>query len=73
VGGVRELIGDAGAVVPPKNPKALADAMLLIMRTPEIERSEMGKTARARIVRHFDMNAKADEWESLYTRILSDR
>ena len=73
VGGVGELLGDSGVLVPSKNPEALADAMLRIMQMPEADRAAMGKAARARIIQHFDINAKADEWESLYTRILGDR
>ena len=73
VGGVGELLGDSGILVPSKNPQALADAMLRIMQMPEADRAAMGKAARARIIQHFDINAKADEWESLYTRILGDR
>jgi glycosyltransferase involved in cell wall biosynthesis len=72
VGGVRELVGDAGSIIPSKNPKALAEAMLRVMQLPESERRELGKTARARVVERFDMRSKADEWESLYTRIVSD-
>jgi len=72
VGGVRELVGDAGSIVPSKNPEALAEAMLRVMQLPESERRELGKTARARVVERFDMRSKADEWESLYTRIVSD-
>ena len=73
VGGVRELVGESGILIPPKNPQALADAMLRIMRMPESERKLLGRTARLRIAQHFDMNAKADQWESLYTRILLSR
>jgi glycosyltransferase involved in cell wall biosynthesis len=73
VGGVQELVGDSGILIPPKHPQALADAMLRIMRMPESERSELGRTARLRIAQHFDINAKADEWESLYTGILLSR
>jgi glycosyltransferase involved in cell wall biosynthesis len=71
VGGVSELAGGTGMIVPSKNPQALADAMLNTMRMPEPERCEMGRAARERIVQHFDVNAKADEWESLYSRILN--
>ena len=71
VGGVRELTGDVCTVVPPRNPQALADAMLRVMRMHEIDRRAMGKAARLRITQRFDMNAKVDEWESLYFRILS--
>jgi glycosyltransferase involved in cell wall biosynthesis len=70
VGGVRELVGDAGATVPPGNAEALAQAMLHVMRISSKERSAIGKAARDRICQHFDMNAKAEEWEMLYSRLL---
>lgn len=73
VGGVRELVADAGVIVPPKNPDALADAMLRVIRMSEQERGTMGKAARERIRQHFDMNVKADEWQALYARLLRDR
>ena len=69
VGGVRELVGDAGVIVPTKTPRALAEAMLRVMRMPEEERRKMGKAARARIVRHFDIDARAREWEALYSEL----
>jgi glycosyltransferase involved in cell wall biosynthesis len=73
VGGVRELVGDAGFVVPPKDSAALADAMLRVMRMPEDQRNALGKAARERIRQRFDINAKAEEWDALYSRILRDR
>ena len=42
VGGVRELVGDAGVLVPAKNPTALAEAMVAMMKRPTEERSAMG-------------------------------
>jgi len=30
----------------------------------------MGKAARRRICSHFDIEAKADEWEALYSRLI---
>ncbi|MGA8744115.1 MAG: glycosyltransferase [Terracidiphilus sp.] len=73
VGGVRQLVADAGVIVPPKNPEALAEAMLRVMRMSEDERGTMGKAARERIRQHFDVNAKADEWQALYATLLRDR
>jgi glycosyltransferase involved in cell wall biosynthesis len=70
VGGVSELVGNAGAIVRSKDPKALADAMLCVMRMPEDERRSMGRHARERICQHFDMNRRADEWNALYTGLL---
>lgn len=73
VGGVRELVGDSGLIVPPRNSSALARALLHIMRTPLHERHARGIAARERIGGHFDIDAKADEWETLYSRLLSAR
>ncbi len=73
VGGVRELIGDAGVLVPPKDSAALADAMLRIMQMPDGHRQAMGQAGRERIRQHFDVNTKAEEWEALYSRLLRDR
>jgi glycosyltransferase involved in cell wall biosynthesis len=70
VGGTRELVGEAVAVVPSKVPDALAVAMLdLMQRTPE-DRHEQGCEERRRICRSFNMDTKADEWETLYRTVL---
>ena len=69
VGGVRELVGDAGAMVPPKDPGALARAMLEQMLSTQEDRRALGRAARARIQGSFSMDAKADEWEALYRTI----
>jgi glycosyltransferase involved in cell wall biosynthesis len=66
VGGVRELVGDAGAIVPAKDPKALARAMLETMRRSREEHSQMGQEARERILNRFSIDAVADWWEALY-------
>jgi len=72
-GGVRELVGDAGEIVLPRSPDALAPAMLGVMkRTPE-ERCALGRAARERIGERFSMDAKADEWEELYRTVLEKR
>jgi glycosyltransferase involved in cell wall biosynthesis len=70
VGGVRELVGDSGAMVPAKDPNALAEAMLAIMRRPAVARAEIGRVARERILNLFGMDAKADEWEGLYLSMI---
>ena len=70
VGGVRELVGDAGVTVPFKNPDALVEAMLNLMQRPPQDRQTLGLAARARIQSNFSMDAKADEWETLYGTIL---
>ncbi len=70
VGGVRELVGDAGVIVPSKDSDALATAMLNIMQRSPGDRQMLGCAARARIQNKFSMDTKADEWEALYRTIL---
>ena len=66
VGGVRELMGEAGAIVPAKDPEALACAMLAAMRQSREERALEGRAARERMVHEFSIDAAADWWEALY-------
>jgi len=73
VGGVREMVFDAGLLVPPNAPKALAEGMISVMRMSEDQRRTMGRNARKRMQRLFDINAKADEWHSLYTELLRNK
>jgi glycosyltransferase involved in cell wall biosynthesis len=72
VGGVREMVGDAGVVMPPRDSDALAHAMLNLMQRPLEGRQALGFAARKRIQSNFSMDAKADEWETLY-RTISER
>ena len=69
VGGVRELIGDAGLIVPAGNSEVLAAEMLNIMAMPDPARRIMGRDARLRIELNFSIDAKAEEWERLYSRL----
>lgn len=69
VGGVRELVGDAGLMVPAKDLRGLAESMLRVMQMDASERRELGTAARARILEHFGINAKVGEWEALYRRL----
>jgi glycosyltransferase involved in cell wall biosynthesis len=66
VGGVRELVGEAGIIVPAKNSESLAQAMRTTMRKSKEERARTGQAGRTRILAHFSLEAKAGEWEALY-------
>ena len=66
VGGVPELLGDCGALVPAGDPVRLADAMLAVMESGAQERARLGCAARARILAQFTMPARALQWERLY-------
>ena len=73
VGGVRELLGDAGTLVPARDPEALARAMLATMRQSREERVQLRRAARERIVGHFSLDASADWWEALYKQGVASR
>jgi glycosyltransferase involved in cell wall biosynthesis len=73
VGGVRELVGEAGFVIPPHDSNALAQAMLKAMQLTEKARKEIGRDARNRVQLHFSMNEKAGQWEQLYTQVTSEK
>jgi glycosyltransferase involved in cell wall biosynthesis len=66
VGGVRELLGDAGLIAPAKDSAALAKAMIATMGQTREALAARGRAARQRIVDHFSMDATADKWETLY-------
>ena len=70
VGGVCELVGDAGVVVAAKDSNALGEAMLAMMRRTREARAELGRAARERICSRFNMDRKADEWEALYRSVV---
>jgi glycosyltransferase involved in cell wall biosynthesis len=66
VGGVRELVGDCGTLVPAGNSAALAQGMLEVMHATLATRQQMGHAARQRIVERFSSEANAVAWETLY-------
>ena len=73
VGGVSELVGDAGVIVPPNAPDALAQAMLQLMQSTADSRRALGRSARVRISTHVSMDVIADQWDALYWEILESK
>jgi glycosyltransferase involved in cell wall biosynthesis len=70
VGGVRELVADTGVIVPAHDSDALSAGMLRVMAMPLEDREKLGESARARIIAHFSMDARAAEWQALYADVL---
>jgi glycosyltransferase involved in cell wall biosynthesis len=73
VGGVRELLGDGGMLVAPKDPEALATAMVRTMQRNRNEAALEGRAARERIQHQFSIDAVADAWEELYKQGIGNR
>jgi len=60
-------------LVPSKEPRALAEAMLRILTMTEGERRAAGAAARNFVLRHYSMDLMLDRWEELYARLLSEK
>ncbi len=74
-GGVREVLGDAGFLVPPCQPLALALALGQALRLPDTEMASRGLLARQRVESYYSLDAAVDKWLNLYTcaRLASSR
>jgi len=73
VGGVSEAVGDnAGIVVPPRNPVALADACLRLLRDDNLRRT-MGAAARERAVEHFTVDRAIGAFDEIYMTLGGSR
>jgi len=72
VGGNSEIVidGETGFLVPPRNPDALAEAMLRLMNLPPEQRLAMGQAGRSHTMANFDMEHIVDRWEQLYLQLL---
>jgi glycosyltransferase involved in cell wall biosynthesis len=70
VGGLPEMVEDeiSGIIVPPKNPDALAKAMMQIMNMPSTKRREMGDNGRKYIMSCFEAKQIYLIWEELLIR-----
>lgn len=71
VGGMPEVIDDgkSGLLVPPGDPRALADAIISLLRD-SARRRQMGRAGRERFLSHFTSGRMAQESESLYARAI---
>ena len=71
VGDCSSIVDGTGKVVPPKNPEALAEAILQISLLSNEERNKLGKKARERIRTHYSLDKVVNYYESLYQDIVS--
>ncbi|MEU3978546.1 DUF3492 domain-containing protein [Streptomyces sp. NPDC026672] len=70
VGAVVEVIGGTGLVVPPRNPRALAESCVALMRDPE-RRERLGAAARARALELFTVEQNVTAFHGIYLEIVA--
>ncbi|MFH8608091.1 DUF3492 domain-containing protein [Streptomyces sp. NPDC018029] len=70
VGAVVEVIGGTGLVVPPRDPRALAEACVTLLRDPE-RCARLGAAARARALELFTVEQNVTAFRSIYLEIVS--
>jgi glycosyltransferase involved in cell wall biosynthesis len=68
VAGAREALGDCGSIVPPEQPRALADAIVEHLTDPTRRQIE-GKAAAERVRRNYDIAATKQAVADLYHEI----
>lgn len=74
VGGNPEIVldGVTGRLVPPGDPRALAEGLLSLWAAREGWR-DMGRAGRDRVLAHFDVRRMVREYEDLYAAVLDER
>ncbi|MEU1125374.1 glycosyltransferase [Streptomyces sp. NPDC005899] len=70
VGAVVEVVGGTGLVVPPRNPRALADACVTLLRDP-VRRARLGAAARARALELFTVEQNLAAYRGIYLDLVA--
>lgn len=72
VGGNAEVVrdGETGFLVPPRDPAALAAAMIRLMSVSVETLARMGEAARSHVKAHYALERVVDKWEALYRELL---
>jgi glycosyltransferase involved in cell wall biosynthesis len=74
VGGTPEVVVDGvtGLLVPPRDPDALAQAIVRLLYTPDL-RCRMGQAGRERVAQYFTVERMVEQTERLYERLLVEK
>jgi glycosyltransferase involved in cell wall biosynthesis len=66
VGDARVIVGTTGVVVKPGQSTALSDALLSLTMLSDNQRTDIGRDARRRIMKKFDINVVALQYAKIY-------
>lgn len=65
-GGVKEVIGEAGYLVKPKDPNGLAMALNTALQLSAIESTALGCAARQRVIERYSLGSAVEKWLEIY-------
>ncbi len=68
VGGVAEAVGEAGLIVPPRDPVALAEACIGLLQDPT-RRNVLGQAARERALKYFTLQRFLGIYREIYVEL----
>ncbi len=71
VGDAAIIVGDTGAIVPPRDPQALASAIRELASEERNTYGERSRRARARIVEQFSLERSVSRWSESYAALLA--
>lgn len=65
-GGVKEVMGECGFLVPPKNAQLLSERLLNAMHMSEVEVNNNNKNALHHVQQNFDLDKIIQQWLEIY-------
>lgn len=70
--GCRDVCEDGvnGFLIPPRNAKALSEAVIKFITLSETEKSEMGRSGRIKVLKEFDESIVVDKYLKLIREVL---
>ena len=71
VGDAAIIVGDTGAIVPPRDPQALASAIRELASEERNTNGDRTRRARARIVEQFSLERSVSRWSESYAALLA--
>lgn len=73
VGDAAEIVGETGEIVPPRDPSALADALLRVLSLPAPQRAARGVRAKHRVASRYSLVDVAARYDALWREIAEGR
>jgi glycosyltransferase involved in cell wall biosynthesis len=69
VGDSAAIVGETGAVVPPRSPQALAESLANLLALPHDVRINLGRAARRRVMERFSQGRMIQRYADIYATV----